>query len=151
MKRKREGYYKLIAKVDEKKYKANNGPANIFWGIFIIILLGFIINGLINSDRVWFHILYLVFAIIFSLSTSIKEYVITEVNFLEVRFMIKLFSKNKRIAIGDIIGMKKLKRNQLQIDLVRGFEILRVKESDIDALISELKERNPRIKMPQED
>ena len=137
--------------MDDKKYKANNGPANIFWAIFIIILLGFIIDGLINSRRVWPDILYIVFAVFFSLSTSLKEYVITELNFLEVRFMVKLFSKNKRIAIGDIIGMKKLKRNQLQIDLVRGFEILRVRESDIDALIAELKDRNPRIKMPDED
>ena len=137
--------------MDDKKYKANNGPANIFWAIFIIILLGFIIDGLINSRRVWPDILYIVFAVFFSLSTSVKGYVITELNFLEIRFVIRLFTKNKRIPIGDIIGMKKLKRNQLQIDLVRGFEILRVKESDIDALIAELKDRNPRIKMPDED
>lgn len=137
--------------MDEKKYKANNGLSNIFWGIFIIILLVFIIDGIINSERIWTNILYIVFAVIFSISTTIKEYVITELNFLEVRFVLKLFSKNKRIAIGDIIGMKKLKKNQLRIDLVRGFEILRVKESDIDALIAELKDRNPRIKMPEEE
>lgn len=137
--------------MDEKKYKAYNGPANIFWGIFIIILFVFTIDGLINSRRVWTNILYIVFAVIFSLSTSIKEYVIIELNFLEIRFIVKFFSKNKRIAIGDIMGMRKLKRNQLQIDLVRGFEILRVKESDIDALIAELKDRNPRIKMPEEE
>ena len=136
--------------MDEKKYKANNGLSNIFWGIFIIILLVFIIDGIINSERIW-TLLYIVFVVILSISTTIKEYVITELNFLEVRFVLKLFSKNKRIAIGDIIGMKKLKKNQLRIDLVRGFEILRVKESDIDALIAELKERNPRIKMPEEE
>ena len=136
--------------MDEKKYKANNGLSNIFWGIFIIILLVFIIYGIINSERVWTNILYIVFALIFSVSTTIKEYVITKLNFLEVRFVLKLFSKNKRIAIGDIIGMRKIKRNQLRIDLVRGYEVLRVKESDIDALIAELKERNPRIKMPEE-
>ena len=136
--------------MDEKKYKANNGLSNIFWGIFIIILLVFIIDGIINSERVW-TLLYIVFAVIFSISTTIKEYVITELNFLEVRFILKFFAKNKRIAIGDIIGMKKLKKNQLRIDLVRGFEILRVKESDIDALIAELKDRNPRIKMPEEE
>ena len=136
--------------MDEKKYKANNGLSNIFWGIFIIILLVFIIDGIINSERVWTNILYIVFAVIFSISTTIKEYVITELNFLEVRFILKFFAKNKRIAIGDIIGMRKLKKNQLRIDLVRGFEILRVKESDIDALIAELKDRNPRIKMPEE-
>ena len=130
--------------MDEKKYKANNGLSNIFWGIFII-------DGIINSERVWTNILYIVFAVIFSISTTIKEYVITELNFLEVRFILKFFAKNKRIAIGDIIGMKKLKKNQLRIDLVRGFEILRVKESDIDALIAELKDRNPRIKMPEEE
>ncbi|HHX31989.1 MAG TPA: hypothetical protein GX712_05305 [Bacteroidales bacterium] len=136
--------------MDEKKYKANNGLSNIFWGIFIIILLVFIIDGIINSERIW-TLLYIVFAVIFSISTTIKEYVITELNFLEVRFILKFFAKNKRIAIGDIIGMKKLKKNQLRIDLVRGFEILRVKESDIDALIAELKDRNPRIKMPEEE
>ena len=136
--------------MDEKKYKANNGLSNIFWGIFIIILLVFIIDGIINSERIWTNILYIVFAVIFSISTTIKEYVITELNFLEVRFILKFFAKNKRIAIGDIIGMKKIKRNQLRIDLVRGYEVLRVKESDIDALIAELKERNPRIKMPEE-
>ena len=137
--------------MDEKKYKANNGLSNIFWGIFIIILLVFIIDGIINSERIWTNILYIVFAVIFSISTTIKEYVITELNFLEVRFILKFFAKNKRIAIGDIIGMKKLKKNQLRIDLVRGFEVLRVKESDIEALISELKDRNPRIKMPEEE
>lgn len=137
--------------MDEKKYKANNGLSNIFWGIFIIILLVFIIDGIINSERIWTNILYIVFAVIFSISTTIKDYVITELNFLEVRFILKFFAKNKRIAIGDIIGMKKLKKNQLRIDLVRGFEILRVKESDIDALIAELKDRNPRIKMPEEE
>lgn len=137
--------------MDEKKYKANNGLSNIFWGIFIIILLVFIIDGIINSERILTNILYIVFAVIFSISTTIKEYVITELNFLEVRFILKFFAKNKRIAIGDIIGMKKLKKNQLRIDLVRGFEILRVKESDIDALIAELKDRNPRIKMPEEE
>ena len=136
--------------MDEKKYKANNGLSNIFWGIFIIILLVFIIDGIINSERIW-TLLYIVFVVILSISTTIKEYVITKLNFLEVRFVLKLFSKNKRIAIGDIIGMRKIKRNQLRIDLVRGFEILRVKESDIDALIAELKDRNPRIKMPEEE
>ena len=136
--------------MDEKKYKANNGLSNIFWGIFIIILLVFIIDGIINSERIW-TLLYIVFVVILSISTTIKEYVITKLNFLEVRFILKFFAKNKRIAIGDIIGMKKLKKNQLRIDLVRGFEILRVKESDIDALIAELKDRNPRIKMPEEE
>lgn len=135
----------------DKKYKANNGLSNIFWGVFIIILLVFIVDGIINSEKIWTNIIYVVFALLFSISTSVKEYVITELNFLEIRFVIRLFTKNKRIPIGDIIGMKKVKRNQLQIDLIRGFEILRVKKSDIDALIAELKERNPRIKMPDED
>ena len=137
--------------MDEKKYKPNNGLSNIFWGVLIIILLVFIVDGIINSEKIWTNIIYVVFALLFSISTSVKEYVITELNFLEIRFVIRLFTKNKRIPIGDIIGMKKVKRNQLQIDLIRGFEILRVKKSDIDALIAELKERNPRIKMPDED
>ena len=114
--------------MDEKKYKAYNGPANIFWGIFIIILFVFTIDGLINSRRVWTNILYIVFAVIFSLSTSIKEYVITELNFLEIRFIVKFFSKNKRIAIGDIMGMRKLKRNLLVLYLLMKLMLLDVKE-----------------------
>lgn len=135
----------------EKKFKADNGNAGVFWGVLIFILLGYIIYGFINSDRVWSMILYLAFAIVFTLSITIKEYAITELNFLEIRFLVKFFTKNKRIAIGDIIGLKKLKNNQLRIDLVRGFEILKVKGTDIDALIYELRERNPRIKMADDN
>ncbi len=96
-------------------------------------------------------IFYISFGIIFILSTTIKEYVITELNFLEIRFVLRLFSKNRRIAVGDIIGLQKIKKNQLRIDKVRGFEVLRVKESDMDALIAELKDRNPRIRIAGED
>lgn len=84
------------------------------------------------------------------MSTTIKEYVITELNFLEIHFLFKLFSKNKRIPVGDILGIKKQKKNQLRLDLVRGFEVLRVKQSDINALIAELTERNPRINVVRE-
>jgi hypothetical protein len=79
------------------------------------------------------------------LSTTIREYVITDLNFLEIRYVLKIFSKNRRFAIGDMVAMKKIKKNRLRIDKVRGFEVLSVRESDIDALIAELKERNPRI------
>ncbi len=96
-------------------------------------------------------IFYISFGIIFILSTTIKEYVITELNFLEIRFVLRLFSKNRRIAVGDIIGLQKIKKNQLRIDKVRGFEVLRVKESDMDALIAELKDRNPRIRIAGEE
>lgn len=96
-------------------------------------------------------IFYISFGIIFILSTTIKEYVITELNFLEIRFVLRLFSKNRRIAVGDIIGLQKIKKNQLRIDKVRGFEVLRVKESDMDVLIAELKDRNPRIRIAGED
>jgi hypothetical protein len=44
-----------------------------------------------------------------------------------------------------MVALKKLSQNQLRIEKVRGFEVLRVKRSDIDALIADLKERNPRI------
>jgi hypothetical protein len=63
---------------------------------------------------------------------------------------LRLFSKNKRIPVGDILGIKKQKKNQIRIDLVRGFEILRVSPSDIDAMITELTDRNPRIKVIKE-
>ncbi len=124
---------------------------NFFWGIVALGLLGIIIYKFVNGQAILTFSIYFLFAILFILSTTIKEYVITEVNFLETRFVLKLFMKNRRIAIGDIIGLKKLKKNLLRVDKVRGFEVLRVKESDIDTLIAELRERNPRIRIPEED
>lgn len=135
----------------EKKYKADNGLGNFFWGIFSFFLLGVVIYRFKHGERIWVDFIYFAFAIVFILSTTIKEYAVTELNFLEIRFVLKLFSKNRRIAIGDIIGLQKVKKNQLRIDKVRGFEVLRIKEMDIDALISELKERNPRIRIAGEE
>lgn len=135
----------------EKKYKADNGLGNLFWGIALLFLLGFLFYRLREGEIIWTDILYITFGIVFVLSTTIKEYAITEQNFLEIRFVLSLFSKNKRIAIGDMTGLQKLKKNYLRIDKVRGFEVLRVKESDMDALIAELKERNPRIRIAGED
>ena len=135
----------------EKKYRADNGLGTFFWGILAVVLLGILVYRLVHAENVWTVTLYLVFTVIFTLSVSIKAYVITEKNFLEIRFVLKLFSKNRRIAIGDIVGLKKIKKNQLRIDKVRGFEVIRVKEKDMDALIAELLERNPRIRMPEED
>ena len=135
----------------EKKYKADNGLGNLFWGIASLFLLGIIIYRIRYGERIWMDFIYFAFAIVFILSTTIKEYAITELNFLEIRFVLRLFSKNRRIAIGDIIGLKKMKKNQLRIDKVRGFDVLRVKETDIDSLITELKERNPRIRIAGEE
>ncbi|MDD2246048.1 MULTISPECIES: hypothetical protein [Proteiniphilum] len=134
----------------EKKYKADNGLGNIFWGIMTLILLGILIYKFTHRESIWLVSLYFAFSIVFILSVTIKEYAITHQNFLEIRFLLKLFSKKRRIAIGDIVGMKKLKKNLLRIDKVRGFEVLRVNESDIDSLIAELKERNPRIRILEE-
>lgn len=135
----------------EKKYQADNGLGNLFWGIFSFFLLGVVIYRLRQGEAVWMDFVYFAFAIVFILSTTIKEYAVTELNFLEIRFVLRLFSKNRRIAVGDIIGLQKIKKNQLRIDKVRGFEMLRIKESEMDALIAELKDRNPRIKIAGED
>lgn len=137
--------HQLNRKVVEKKYRADNGTGNLYWGIAALILLIVIVYRFMQEASVWAYILYFAFAILFMMSTTIKEYVITELNFLEIRFVLKLFSKKRRIAIGDMIGLKKNKKNQLRIDKVRGFEILRVRDSDMGALIADLKERNPRI------
>ena len=133
--------------MEEKIFKADNGPIIVYWVAFTVLLLGFVIYGYIQSERLWINLFYMIFALLLLLSVTIKEYAITELNFLEVRFVLKIFIKSKRIAIGDIVGLKKQKKNQLRLDLVRGFEILRVKESEIDALIAELHDRNPRIKI----
>lgn len=135
----------------EKKFKADNGLGNLFWTIVSLFLLGIIIYRFREGETIWIHFIYLAFAIIFMLSTTIKEYAVTDLNFLEIRLILPLLTKNRRIAIGDMIGLKKEKKNQLRIDKVRGFDVLKVNQSDIDALIAELKERNPRIRIVDEE
>jgi hypothetical protein len=135
----------------EKKYKADNGLENLFWGIALLFLSGFLFFRLRKGEAIWTDIFYIAFGIVFILSATIKEYAVTELNFLEIRFVLRLFSKNRRIAIGDMTGLKKVKKNRLRIDKVRGFEELRVRETDMDALIAELKERNPRIRIAGEE
>lgn len=132
-------------KVVEKKYKADNGLGNIFWGMTAVMLLAFFLYRFIRGGEVWSTLIYFTFTLLFILSTTIREYAVTQLNFLEIRMVLRLLSKNRRVAIGDMVALKKIRKNQLRIDKVRGFEILRVRESDIDALIAELKERNPRI------
>ncbi|MBK5196080.1 MAG: hypothetical protein JJE08_08655 [Proteiniphilum sp.] len=129
----------------EKKFKADNGLGNIFWGMAAVMLLALFIYRFTQGEEVWSSLIYFSFTLVFMLSTTIREYAVTKLNFLEIRMVLKLFSKNRRIAIGDMVALKKVKKNQLRIDKVRGFEVLRLRESDIDALIAELKERNPRI------
>ena len=129
----------------EKKFKADNGLANIFWGVAAVMLLAFLVYRLFIDEAVWNLIIYFSFTIFFMLSVTIKEYAVTETNFLEIRFLLKILTRNRRIAIGDMVALKKLSPNQLRIEKVRGFEVLRVKASDLDALIAELVNRNPRI------
>jgi len=126
----------------EKKYKADNGLGNLFWGIVSLFLLGVVIYRFRHGERIWMDFIYFAFAIVFILSTTIKEYAVTELNFLEIRFVLKLF---------DIVGLQKIKKNQLRIDKVRGFEVLRVNKADIDVLMAELKDRNPRIRIAGEE
>lgn len=128
-----------------KKFKADNGLANIFWGVAAVMLLAFLVYRLFIDEAVWNLIIYFSFTIFFMLSVTIKEYAVTDVNFLEIRFLLKILTRNRRIAIGDMVALKKLSPNQLRIEKVRGFEVLRVKASDLDALIAELVNRNPRI------
>ncbi|NMB05935.1 MAG: hypothetical protein GX976_06105 [Bacteroidales bacterium] len=129
----------------EKKFKADNGLANIFWGVAAVMLLALFVYRLFIDEADWFLIIYFSFTIFFMLSITIKEYAVTDVNFLEIRFLLKILTRNRRIAIGDMVALKKLSPNQLRIEKVRGFEVLRVKASDLDALIAELVNRNPRI------
>lgn len=129
----------------EKKFKADNGLANIFWGVAAVMLLALLVYRLFIDEAVWNLIIYFSFTIFFMLSITIKEYAVTDVNFLEIRFLLKILTRNRRIAIGDMVALKKLSPNQLRIEKVRGFEVLRVKASDLDALIAELVNRNPRI------
>lgn len=129
----------------EKKFKADNGASNIFWGVAAVMLLVLLLYRIFKGGEVWNLVIYFVFTIVFMLSVTIKEYAVTNLNFLEVRFLLKLLTRNRRIPLGDIVAIKKISVNQLKVEKVRGAEVLRVKASDLDALIAELKERNPRI------
>ncbi len=143
---------KLTSNV-EKRYRADNGLGNVLWGILAVVLLAILVYRVVvaHQENIWAVVFYLTFTVVFILSVTIKEYAITEKNFLEVRFVLKLVSKNRRVAIGDMVGLKIIKENQLRIDKVRGFEIIRVNKKDMEALITELRERNPRIRMSGED
>jgi len=129
----------------EKKFKADNGASNIFWGVAAVMLLVLLLYRIFKGGEVWNLVIYFVFTIVFMLSVTIKEYAVTNLNFLEVRFLLKLLTRNRRIPLGDIVAIKQISVNQLKVEKVRGTEVLRVKTSDLDALIAELKERNPRI------
>lgn len=104
----------------EKKFKADNGAGNIFWGMAAVMLLALFIYRFTQGEEIWSSLIYFSFTLVFMLSTTIREYAVTELNFLEIRMVLKLFSKNRRIAIGDMVALKKVKKNQLRIDKVRG-------------------------------
>lgn len=129
----------------EKKFKADNKLGNIFWIITSIVLLTILIYKYISGDGFMLTAIYFGFTIVFILSTTVKEIVITENGFVEIRFVLKILNKNRRIPIGDMVAVKKMKPNQVRVDKVRGFEVFRIKSTDTDAFITELKERNPRI------
>lgn len=134
----------------EKKFKVDNGQSNLFWMIASLVLLVMLVYKIIKGDDLLFTAIYFGFTLMFILSTTVKELVITENSFLEIRFILKILNKNRRIPLGDMVAVKKMKPNQVRIDKVRGFEIFRIKPSDIDAFIAELKDRNPRIIVAEE-
>ena len=95
----------------DKKFKADNGLGNLFWGVLALVLLIIIVYKFSEWSNIWSYVLYFVFTILFIMSITIKEYIITDQNFLEIRLVLKLFSKNKRIPVGDILGIKKQKKS----------------------------------------
>ena len=135
----------------EKKYKADNGVSNLLWGLVAVLILSKLIYHFITGKKMLNLIIYFFFTIFFMLSVTMKEYAITHLNFLEIRFLLNILTRNRRIPIGDIVAIKKLGPNQLRLEKVRGVEVLRVKISDIDALMNELKERNPRILIDKDE
>lgn len=129
----------------EKKYGADNGVSNFLWGLVAVSILSLLIFRLFNGGEILNLIVYFLFTVFFMLSVTIKEYAVTHLNFLEIRFVLNILSRKKRIAIGDIVAVRKLSPNRLRVEKVRGVEMLRVRSSDIDELMADLKERNPRI------
>lgn len=129
----------------EKKFRPDNGSFIFFWVALFVLLFFFIFYVIKENNNPWFYSLYFLSYFVFMLSVVVKEFVITDKNFLEIRVFVKLINKNRRIPLGDIVAVKKIKSNQVRLEMVRGFEILKINAADIDAFIQELKERNPRI------
>ena len=127
-----------------RKFKPDNRPIHLFW-IFLFALIVGMIFFRIYVDKNWSALISFTVTSLFIMMVTIKEYRVTEQNFLEIHYLLHLFTKPRRIAIGDMVSITKLKKNALRIDKVRGFEVLRVKSSDMDAFIAELTDRNPRI------
>ncbi len=76
---------------------------------------------------------------------TFKELRISDNCFIEMYPLLPFLVKKRRVAIGDIVSIQKIKRNQLRVNKMRGFEVFRVIPEDIDALMETLKEINPRI------
>lgn len=127
----------------EKKYRADNGLNGFTWIMLLLLLSGMLIYQVMTNENVWFIILWYPFIFMAILTQTVKEYAITES--LEIRFIVPYLRKTINIPPENIVSIRQIKKNQIRIDKKRGFEILKVKEEDLAALMSDLKEQNPLI------
>lgn len=130
-----------------KKYSPYQKDLFLFYGIMIVIFIAAVMYCVVSEKNIWGFLLLMMIYLFFILSVTVKEYRITDENFLEIRFFFAPLVKPRKIAISDIVSVKKTDTNRLRIDTSRSFETLKVKESELTDMINELKLRNPDIQM----
>ena len=124
----------------EKKFRADYSLLSFKRFLLLLLVLAIALYLLLNSNNLWSDIIFILLSLLFISAVTVREYHILE-EILVIRYFLPFFKK--KVAIADIVGLKKTKRNAIRLDIVNGFEVINVKESDIDPLIEELLRLNP--------
>lgn len=131
-----------------KRFRADYSLLSFKRFLLLLLVLAIALYLLLNSNNLWSDIIFILLSLLFISAVTVREYNILE-EILEIRYFLPLFKK--KIAIADIVGLKKIKRNTISLDMLRSFEVINVKENDIDQLIEELLRLNPMIVYDNEE
>lgn len=114
-----------------------------------LIVIAFVVFGYYYKEIDWFYVILFITYPVFILSTTAREFQVTDNNKLKIISYVNCISKPTIIEIDKIVALKKIKNDRLRIDHKKGFHILRLKEPDRSLLADELKKRNPTIVLDQ--
>lgn len=132
------------------KYTSNNSKQmRLFMELSALIVIAFVVFGYYYKEIDWFYVILFIAYPVFILSTTAREFQVTDNNKLKIISYVNCISKPTIIEIDKIVALKKIKNDRLRIDHKKGFHILRLKEPDRSLLADELKKRNPTIVLDQ--
>lgn len=135
----------------KKKYLAYRYSLYWFYAFVVLSFTGLLIYGSLTGEKIWGMLFSLFATFVFVLMVTVKEYRISEQIFLEIHYALGFAVKPRKIPISSIISLRKIRKNQLRINKIKGFEVIKVRESEIDEMIKVLKSLNPSIKTEDND